>query len=623
MRSADRILGVLRDRGRRGVPLERLYRLLFNRDLYLLAYGRIYRNEGALTPGSTPETADGMTLAKIDRIIEALRFERYRWTPVRRVYVEKRHSTKRRPLGIPTWSDKLLQEVIRLLLEAYYEPQFSAHSHGFRPHRGCHTALGHIYRTWTGTAWFVEGDVTGCFDNINHDTLLTILAEKIHDGRFLHLIACLLRAGYLEAWRYHATLSGSPQGSVVSPILANIYLDRLDRFVETVLLPRYNRGSKRRSNPVYNSVSGRAKYLAKTGRRAEAAVLRKQRRTLPSVDPADPGYRRLHYLRYADDWLLGFCGPRHEAEAIKRELAAFLRTTLKLDLSDAKTLITHARTAPARFLGYDVGTLHGDDLCDPTGRRATNGTVALKVPAEVVRAKCRLYQKRGRPVCRTERILDSEFSIVAQFQQEFRGLVEYYRLAYNLSTQLDRLKYVMERSLTLTLARKLRVRVPAVYARYGTMLETPEGPRKGLRVTVERDGRRPLVAQWGGINLNRRLSTTLDDTPPAVRNARTELVERLLADECELCGARRNVAVHHIRHLKDLRRPGRAAPPAWVQKMAARQRKTLVVCADCHRAIHAGRADGHTVTSRTSTGEPDACKRARPVRRGADGKVPT
>jgi group II intron reverse transcriptase/maturase len=623
MRTADRILGVLRDRGRRGLPLGRLYRLLFNRDLYLRAYGRIYRNDGALTPGSTPETADGMTLAKIDALIARLRGERHRWTPVRRVYVEKKHSTKKRPLGIPSWSDKLLQEVIRSLLEAYYEPQFSDRSHGFRPRRGCHTALTEIYRTWTGTAWFIEGDVAGCFDSIDHTTLLAILAEKIHDGRFLHLIATLLEAGYLEAWRYHATLSGTPQGSVVSPVLANVYLDRLDTFVETVLLPRYTRGSRRRLNPAYNSISGRAKYLAKTGRRAEAAALRQQRRTLPSVDPADPGYRRLHYLRYADDWLLGFCGPRHEAEAIKRDLAAFLRTALKLDLSDTKTLITHARTAPAHFLGYELGVLHNDRLCDPTGRRATNGTIALKVPGEVVRAKCRRYQRKGQPVCRTERILDTDFSIVAQFQQEFRGLVEYYRLAYNLAPQLDRLKYVMERSLTLTLARKLRVRVPAVYARYGTRLQTPDGPRTGLQVTVERDGKRPLVARWGGISLKRRLGTVLDDAPPVVRNARTELVERLLADTCELCGSRRQIAVHHVRHLKDLRRPGRSAPPAWVQKMAARQRKTLVVCADCHRLIHAGRADGHTITSSTSTGEPDACKRARPVRRGADGKVPT
>src|SRR2546427_8851334 len=196
MRRAEAVLGIIRERGRRGLPLERVYRLLWNRDLFLLAYGRIAKNDGALTPGVTNETADGMTLAKIDAIIEALRSERHRWTPVRRTYIEKKHSTKKRPLGIPTWSSKLVQEVIRLILEAYYEPQFSDHSHGFRRGRGCHTALREIYYTWGGTTWFVEGDISKCFDSLSHDLLLSTLGEKIHDGRFLQLIKGLLKAGY-------------------------------------------------------------------------------------------------------------------------------------------------------------------------------------------------------------------------------------------------------------------------------------------------------------------------------------------------------------------------------------------------------------------------------------------
>ncbi len=215
MRSAERILTAIRERGSRGLPLERVYRLLYNRELYLLAYGRIARNAGAMTRGSTPETVDGMALAKIDAIIAALRQERYRWQPARRVYIAKKGAKKQRPLGLPAWSDKLLQEVIRLLLDAYYEPQFSDASHGFRSGRGCHTALTTIQRTWTGTAWFIEGDIKGCFDNIGHPELLAILAERIHDGRFLRLLADLLQAGYLEDWTYHATLSGSPQGGVV------------------------------------------------------------------------------------------------------------------------------------------------------------------------------------------------------------------------------------------------------------------------------------------------------------------------------------------------------------------------------------------------------------------------
>lgn len=562
-----------------------------------------------------------MSLAKIDRLIDAVRQERYRWTPVRRVYIEKPHSTKKRGLGLPTWSDKLLQEVLRLILEAYCEPRFSDHSHGFRPNRGCHTALTAIYRHWTGTAWFIEGDIRACFDSLDHAVLLAKLRTHIHDNRFWRLVEELLKAGYLEEGRYHATLSGAPQGSSVSPILSNIYLEHLDQFVETVLLPQYNRGTKRRLNSAYNSVSGRAKYLAKTGRKEEAARWRKRRRTLPSVDPDDPAYRRLRYLRYADDWLLGFRGPRAEAEAIKGQLKDFLRDTRKLELSDEKTLITHARTYAARFLGYEVSVIHNDHLVDQTGRRATTGTIGLKVPVDVVRTKWRRYLHHGKPGARLECIFDAPFSIIAQYQQEFRGFVEYYRMAYNLAAQATGLKQVMERSLTATLARKLRVRVPKVYDRYQTTLETPHGPRKGLAVHIDREGRSPLIAQGGGISLRRRLETVLDDMPRPIWNGPTELVTRLLADRCELCGSKTEIQVHHVRRLKDLQQAGRPAPPAWVQKMARWRRKTLVVCKDCHNAIHAGRqAAANTRTA--GTGEPDAMKGARPVRRGADGKVP-
>src|SRR4051794_2697638 len=241
MRNADTTLAIIRERGKRGLHLEDVYRRLYNPDLYLRAYGRIYRNDGAMTRGTTEETVDGMSQEKILHIIEKLRFERYRWTPVRRTYIEKKGSTKMRPLGVPTWSDKLLQEVVRSVLEAYYEPQFSDRSHGFRPERGCHTALRQVFATWAGTKWFIEGDIKGCFDNIDHAVLLSILREKIRDNRFLTLVENLLKAGYLEQWDYRPTLSGTPQGGIASPLLANIYLDKFDRHVEQMLIPEFTK----------------------------------------------------------------------------------------------------------------------------------------------------------------------------------------------------------------------------------------------------------------------------------------------------------------------------------------------------------------------------------------------
>src|SRR5437016_2066320 len=228
MRTADTILGLITERGKKGLPLERLYKLLFNRDLFLEAYGKIYRNKGAMTHGVTDETPDGMSLAKIDAIIEALRYERYHWLPVRRTFTPKKHG-KKRPLGMPVWSDKLVQEVIRQILEAYFEPQFSERSHGFRPNRGCHTALREIYRKWRGTIWFIEADIAQCFEKLDHELLIERLSERIQDNRFIRLIRGLLDAGYLEDWTFHQTLSGVPQGGIVSPLLSNLLLDKLDK----------------------------------------------------------------------------------------------------------------------------------------------------------------------------------------------------------------------------------------------------------------------------------------------------------------------------------------------------------------------------------------------------------
>jgi group II intron reverse transcriptase/maturase len=223
MQNAETTLAIVHERGKRGLLLEDVYRRLYNPDLYLTAYGRIGRNAGALTKGTTDETVDGMSRRVIGKIIDLLRNEHWRWEPVRRIYIPKKDG-KQRPLGIPDWSAKLLQEVMRSILNAYYEPQFSDLSHGFRPGRGCHTALRQIYCTWKGTKWFIEGDIKGCFDNIDHAILLSILREKIRDNRLLILVENLLKAGYLEQWDYRPTLSGTPQGGVITPptILQNV-----------------------------------------------------------------------------------------------------------------------------------------------------------------------------------------------------------------------------------------------------------------------------------------------------------------------------------------------------------------------------------------------------------------
>jgi group II intron reverse transcriptase/maturase len=588
MQTAETVLDVIGKRGVRGLPVERLYRQMFNPQLFLMAYGKLYSNAGAMTPGVTGETVDGMSLAKIEAIISALRGERYRWRPVKRIYIPKKNG-KQRPLGLPTWSDKLVAEVVRLLLEAYYEPRFSGRSHGFRPGRGCHTALSEVVEVWKGTHWFIEGDISDCFGSLDHEIMIKILAEKIHDGRFLRLIGHMLKAGYLEDWRWHATLSGSPQGGIASPVLSNIYLDRLDQYVEQRLLPEYNLGRRRRPNPAYQAVEYAIQRARRHKDRTEAHGLILRRRQLPSQDPADPGYRRLRYVRYADDWLLGFAGPKREAEDIKSKIAAFLREELRLELSQSKTLITHAASQAARFLGYEIRAQHSDTKIT-RNRRAVNGAIGLFVPRTVIRQRCALYMSKGKPAQRGALLHDDDFTIVAKYQAEYAGLVQYYLLAQDVF-RLGRLHWVMETSLLKTLAGKHRSTVTAMSRKYKTTIETPAGPRRCLQVTVERDrGRKPLVTRFGGIPLRRVRTAVLTDQRPVMASARrNELIHRLLAGRCEICEDTVNLEVHHVRKLADLSEPGRREKPAWMHLMAMRRRKTLVTCRRCHEDIHAGR----------------------------------
>ena len=584
MQDAGTVLEVLRERGGKGLPCDELYRQMFNKSLYLLAYGNIYSNQGAMTPGASDETADGMSEAKIDQIIALMRAERYRFAPVRRVLIPKKNG-KLRPLGLPSWSDKLAGEVVRLLLEAYYEPQFSGRSHGFRKGRGCHTALREIQQTWTGTVWFIEGDVSDCFGSFSHEILLGILAEKIRDNRFLRLIRNMLKAGYLEDWQYHDTLSGVPQGGVVSPVLSNIYLHKLDEFAEKELIPRYTRGDRRKKNPGYHRVNGRRQYARKQGNREQARKTLRQMRALPYGDPMDPGYRRLFYCRYADDHLLGFIGPKAEAEQIKAELAAFLRETLALELNASKTLITHARTRAARFLGYQITVQHSSTRLTK-GRRTVNGKVALRVPKDVITAKCAPYRHQGKPWHRPRLQNLDDYDIVRIYAAEYRGIVNYYLLAHNVS-DLATLRWNAETSMLKTLAAKHKSTVAKMAARHKAKVITGDGPRTCFEARLQRTGRKDLIARFGGIVLKRdKRAVITDPAPVPVHPPRKELIDRLRKRWCELCDHGATVTVHHVAKLAQLGKPG-PGQPTWAVVMAGKRRKTLIVCRPCHDYIHA------------------------------------
>jgi group II intron reverse transcriptase/maturase len=597
MQNAEQLLQAMRKMGEKRIPLTRVYRSLFSEDLFLTAYDKIARNHGALTPGTESETIDGMSLNRIQRIIEQLRNEQFRFRPARRIHIPKK-SGGTRPLGIPNFSEKLVQETVRQLLEAYYEPRFRDTSHGFRPERGCHTALTSLQRNFKGVTWFIEGDIRGCFDNIDQGLLMEILARDIQDGRLLNLIRMMLEAGYLEDWQYHHSYSGTPQGGILSPLLSNIYLNELDVFIEDELIPQFTRGKKRGINPQYQKLGyliSRARKVGDNDRVNQLDILRRQ---LPSQDVQDPNYRRLHYIRYADDFILGFAGPKSEAEDIKTAIGTFLKDKLHLEMSATKTLITHARTQQARFLGYAVSVYHANDKLFPrtgtlTKTRNANACIRLGIPFGKVEELTKTYQRNGKPVHENGLINFSDAQIIDIYQRRFLGLAQFYKYAVDRG-RLSRLKYVMEVALTKTLACKFKTKVTHIYQKYGRKRNFNGFTYKTLEVDVPTiNGVRSIF--WGAISLKvvkAGYQPIIDYKGPYafLSVSHTDLIKRLQANECEICGSHEPCEVHHIRKLVDLKNRwrGRKEKPDWVKRMIAMRRKTLIVCVKCHDAIHNG-----------------------------------
>lgn len=601
---AQKYLEIVRNRGTAQAELRRVYyNIATNKELFLKAYANLYANDGAMTPGvNAKDTVDGMSLKRIEAIMERLKKRTYRWTPVKRTYIEKRNSTKKRPLGLPGFNDKLLEEVLRMVLEAYYEPQFRHSSHGFRPERGCHTALDRI-ATWKGTRWFIEGDIKGCFDALSHKVILKILRRRIKDRSLLKLIEAMLKAGYVEDWKYKETYSGAPQGGILSPLIANIVLNELDKFVEDGIIPEFTKGKQRAFNMEYIKLSSRERRARNRGDWKTAKMLRKQYSKLPSRLPNDPKFRRLWYVRYADDFLLGFIGTKEEAQQIKVRIKQFL-TSIELEMSTEKTLITHARSEKARFLNYHINLMDSSNKVSVirdhpiTGthkRRTVSPQLYFSMPQDVTQKWLDKVEKAGRSQHRSELLYLSDYDIITTYEVELEGLINYYSRIHNLQ-QLRHLRYKWQQSLIKTLAAKYRTSMCDIRRKYQRVSNIWN--QKFVGVIIQRENKNPLRAIFGKKPIRRQRGTIIKDKIQTIYIKRNELIQRLLADACELCRAE-HVALegHHIRKLKDLKKKWRnKEKPEWVQKMSAMNRKALFVCKSCHQLIHAGRYDGRGLT---------------------------
>lgn len=674
MRNPNNILEVLRNNStKQGYKYEGLYRNLYNKEFYLKAYAKLYAKEGNMTPGTDGLTIDGFSMNVIENLIESLKNETYKPKPSKRKCIAKKNSEKLRPLEIPAIYDKFVQEIIREMLEAIYEDTFSQNSHGFRPNRSCHTALLQIKTNCTGARWWIEGDIKGFFDNINHNILINLLKKRIKDEKLIRLIWKFLKAGYLEDFKLYQTYSGTPQGGIISPILANIYLDEFDKYMEE-FIKKFDKGAKRKENKVYKRISNevylkrkllevqppdkiaeaeakiaeaKAKikeykenhpqiknfdndktvksyrsiiyksnlYLRKPTEeeRQKLIVEIKERtrelQTLNTYEQIDDSYRRMKYVRYADDFLISIIGTKEEAEQIKAQITTFINDKLSLTLSQEKTLITH-KSQKVRFLGYDIFVNQGDlyRKREFQGRkvlaRTATESIKLSLPHDVL---VKFMLKNGyikednecwKAVHRAKNLNNDDLEIVSSYNSEFRGFYQYYKFAFDVKTKLGNAHFIFKQSFCKTLAGKYRTKVSKLmnmkdsnnnkkYFREGTWGITWTNSKEITNFV-------PLF-HYDEIIFCKKIfknEDKIDNIPNTNYGSRNSLIARLKANICEWCGDNKGpFEIHHVRKLKDLK-----GKKAWEKHMISRRRKTLVLCAkgsnnNCHQRLHNGELD--------------------------------
>jgi len=580
-----------------------LYRLLYRVDLYILAYERIKSKPGNMTPGTDGETLDGFSMETIQTIIEEMRTEQFRFKPVRTTFIPKANG-KMRKLGIPCVIDKVVQEAMRLILEAIYDspygPYFRRTSHGFRPNHSCHTALREFREKWSAVNWLIEGDIHACFDELNHLVLVTTLRKKIHDERFLNLIWKLLNAGYMDLHgRKKESLIGSPQGGILSPILANAYLHELDEFVEG-LQARLEKGKRKQRNPTNQRLSHQKSRMVKRGetKTEEFQRISQLMRTMPTLQVDDPGFIRIKYLRYADDWIVGIWGSHALAEQIKQEMKTFLNDQLRLTLSEEKTHITHARTEEALFLGTRLKlgagaeaklTLQTNMWGKKFKRRSTGWETVMKAPLPKLLKRLSdrgFCTKEGQPISKSGwAFLDTD-QIILLYSSVNRGIQNYYRFVDNWA-QLQRVQYILQFSLAMTLGRKFNISTPKVFKRFGKSLSyviKDKGGQEKKKVSFY------LNHDWAK---NREAFQSRKHTDIDLIRSEIHMRSRSkIAQPCCICGETLDnvqIEMHHVRHIRKVSDKRQATGFNRILRML--NRKQIPVCKTCHEKIHRGKYD--------------------------------
>ncbi|MFL1529050.1 reverse transcriptase domain-containing protein [Pseudomonas sp. O230] len=579
---------------------DRIYRLMFKEDLYIAAYEKIKSKPGNMTAGNDGTTLDEFSIRTIRNIIDKMRDESFAFRGARRVLIPKANG-KTRELSVAPPTDKVVQEVMRMILEAIFEPTFSDNSHGFRSGRSCHTALKQIREQWSGVTWVIEGDIKGCFDNISHEKLVTQLETRIKDERFVNLIRKSLKAGYFDKGAYFSGTIGTPQGSIISPILANIFLHQLDRKVEG-LIQEHEMGKedKKALNPAYRKLLSRRSYLQGkiarlegTEREAAIAEIRAISNASLQMSPtlvSDNGFIRVKYVRYADDWVVGINGPKHLAEKLRAEIGEHL-STAGLELSLEKTHIRHAKTEKAKFLGTSLRVGSEKPKIMKVIRngavfrkRVAGWTPIMYAPVRELVEKLHakgFCNSKGEPTAINKWILLDDIQIVEQVGAVWRGISNYYSFVDRFS-MLTRIQYILQHAAAKTMAAKHRSSRSKIFSKHGASLRVRV---KNAAGEVIRQVEFPLIRKWA--SSPNRFKTGTVDVNFLERNLRLRTRSKL-GSPCVICASDDRVAMHHVKHIRKLGQEVKG----FTRVLAILNRKQIPVCHECHHKIHRGKYDG-------------------------------
>lgn len=569
------------------------------------------RTKNNVSPGLDGVVKANFTDRKLNSLFKELKSQKFKPSPVKRVNIPKPDGGTR-PLGIASQKDKVVQAAILNLLEPILEDVFLDCSYGERPNQNCHSALKHIKTKWQNVTWIIKIDLQKYFDTINHDILLSML-EKYCDQALIELIRKLLKSGYIDFYNHPNNFEksevGTPQGSLISPILSNLVLHPFDCFVKNELLPEWNRGNERKFISGYQTrkrlTSEEAKAVESLNLKgAKEAIERLKhnewvKQGLPTRDPKDETFRRMGYVRYVNDFIIGFTGTKTEAEEIKSRIEFFLADELKLKTNKAKSYIFHSSDRGIKYLGFYIRYLPWNKVVIDSSKPYKDGSgigyqlkatainqVQLRIPVEELmrRAADRGYakvRKDGISIratsCRKLSSLEDK-QIVQRFSSIIRGLIEYYSPA-NKRSDLWQIASLYRKSCALTLADKHKLKTAAkVFKQYGPNLKISDPIHKKetvlfypttLRTTANFKLNKP------GISL---ANINIDPIEGSYKS------NKKMAKICQWPGCKNtdDLEEHHVNPVINIKGKNLSQYEIWLRKKA---RKTITLCRDHHLEV--------------------------------------